>query len=682
MEKQQLEFLASRGLTFRDTQLRSDSINLDERSVDCSIATENPSLVIDWDEWEIVREILLCGPDNVILPDSKQVPLLESHLRITTEYLKGSIRSLNVANAEVGGKAFISSIEEDMWTKIKERHLTDTSAGYRTFPQFTARIRPNETGIIAGRTFTNNYGDNFNLVIRSRWELKEGSAVAIGADANSKFRSMAIEKLNKRAECDHKETRMVSDCCGAEMSQGDIDEGTCPDCGKDCNPVEQCRSCGKETKRNSEPINKRNSTTKTKEPILMEEPVKKTPEELVKEDRARCTEIRKTAERFVGRVAKVQETAEDYCENGRTLGDFYEFIVKNNTTGERTVATPVTDLDMPDKDKRGYSIWNLVRSVVEGDPKLAALEIDASRQISKNLNQPTRSNNSFFIDYGHLKRDITIASGENMSGTAGNLVATQLMAGNFVDLLYNKLLFGKALNVMLLSGLVGYVDFPRKSAHSTAYWIGENEAATKSNIDFGKFTLTPHTVSAIVQYSRLAAKQTTPAMEGIVMMDILMQISQTIDAGVIQGSGNGNQPKGILVQDHVNTADISNFVFGTAIDLETVLEDLNVNTDNLPYIMTPLIRGQLKQRKIEAGQTAKIIDKNEMAGHGVFGSKNVPASTIMHGDPSEIILADWGVLEIQINRLNDDGSIKIIPFYDVDYGLKRPSSWVYGSNFS
>lgn len=175
------------GWCSRSSPVDNGKIDKERRSIRTVIATENPALVMDWGRWEVIREVLLM--DGVELPSNNQVPLLDNHSRFETSDIKGSARELKVDGSELIGRAFFASAARDEWSLAEEGHLTDVSAGYRTFPEYTTAIAPGETAVVNGRTFRNDFADGLTLVIRSKWQLKEVSLTPIGADEAAKFRS-------------------------------------------------------------------------------------------------------------------------------------------------------------------------------------------------------------------------------------------------------------------------------------------------------------------------------------------------------------------------------------------------------------------------------------------------------------------------------------------------------------
>ena len=177
----------------------SDStINEEERTVEAVIATSNPVTVLDRNRWEVVDEILMM--DGVVLPENRQVPFLDDHSRDGTESIIGSVRDIKVDGETVRGKIHFAKRAEEEFELVKERHLTDVSAGYRIYPESSIYIEKGQEVEVRGKTIKNK-GER-TLVIRNKWELKETSATPIGADEDTKMRKEVDEttSINSKGE--------------------------------------------------------------------------------------------------------------------------------------------------------------------------------------------------------------------------------------------------------------------------------------------------------------------------------------------------------------------------------------------------------------------------------------------------------------------------------------------------
>lgn len=198
------EALQARGLTSRSLQVRAASANTEARTVEAILTTDAPTLVFDWKRWEPIEEVLVMGGAQI--PDSRQVVMLANHARWSLDDVAGSIRSIRAeGGALIGTLHFAGDDEsEKAWQKVRDGHITDVSVGYRVVDY--TDIEPGKKAVIAGREYT---AGKYPLRVSTRWELKEGSLVPIGADPGAKIREDA------GAEPAGKEKRMEVQEAGA-----------------------------------------------------------------------------------------------------------------------------------------------------------------------------------------------------------------------------------------------------------------------------------------------------------------------------------------------------------------------------------------------------------------------------------------------------------------------------------
>ncbi|KKM17840.1 hypothetical protein LCGC14_1671750, partial [marine sediment metagenome] len=172
-------------LTTRSIQLRAQTANEQERSIEAVIATDTPVEVWDWRRGERIMEVLL--PSGAAIP--QQLPLLATHDRWSLDSVLGSARNLRADGGSISAKLFFAKGDEDAdkaWNKSRQGHLTDVSVGYRVYE--SVEIQPEQTATVSGRQFT---AGKLALRIATRWTPKEVSLVPIGADQAAKMRQAA-----------------------------------------------------------------------------------------------------------------------------------------------------------------------------------------------------------------------------------------------------------------------------------------------------------------------------------------------------------------------------------------------------------------------------------------------------------------------------------------------------------
>ena len=159
------------------------------------LTTEAPATVFDWERFDFVSEVLLM--DGLILPATKQVPLLDSHSRYSVDDILGSVT--DIRSAEAGGYAAVDGLvrfariehAQNALQLVRDGHLTDGSVGYRV--DRAVWIPEGEQAAIRGRVFDGP------VKVSYEWSLKEFSATPIGADALAKVRSLCTGQRGRSA---------------------------------------------------------------------------------------------------------------------------------------------------------------------------------------------------------------------------------------------------------------------------------------------------------------------------------------------------------------------------------------------------------------------------------------------------------------------------------------------------
>ncbi len=186
--------LQSRDITTRSYSLKADSLNIKERSVEAVIATEDPVLVLDWNRFDVIEEILLMS--GARLPTNGQVPMLDSHDRSSVQKQVGSTRNLRVEGDKLIGKNIFSQVAEHAWHLVREGHLKDNSIGYQVVNSVI--IEAGKEAKVEGRIF--RASPTRDLRVSTEWIVKENSVVSIGADANAKNRQYNLGEIKMTFE--------------------------------------------------------------------------------------------------------------------------------------------------------------------------------------------------------------------------------------------------------------------------------------------------------------------------------------------------------------------------------------------------------------------------------------------------------------------------------------------------
>jgi len=272
-------------------------------------------------------------------------------------------------------------------------------------------------------------------------------------------------------------------------------------------------------------------------------------------------------------------------------------------------------------------------------------------------------------------RDMTVASASG----GGYLVETQ--NGPFIELLRNRSVV-RRMGARVLSGLRGNLALPKQTGAATAYWLA-NEATpiTESQQTLGQILLTPKTVGAYTEVSRQLILQGGPAAEAMVRADLAAVLALAQDLAALAGSGTGGQPLGLL-----NAAGIGTFP-GTTLGVAGLLEAqsdvaaANGLTPACGYVTTPAVAALLAGRVRFASTNSPLWEGNlldgAVLGFPAMSSIQLPSATAIFGDFSQLVIGEWGVLEVSVNPFASfaAGIIGVRAMLSLDIGVLNAAAF-------
>lgn len=629
----------------RSVSLTREAVNVQARTIEFALSSEEPH-----DRWW-GREVLSHDRSAVRLGrlNSGRHPLLVDHntrdqVGVIERAWIGDDRRLRCI-ARFGKSARAEEIFQDVIDGIRSL----VSVGYR----------------IHNATLTKQ-GDAGDEWLVDDWEPLEGSIVAVPADptvgigreAEAQLIRSFLNRFDPRAAKEHTVTQKTDD--------------------KPTDKVEPT------------PVDARREA-----------------EQAQAQERQRVRDIRTLGEKF-GKRAE----ADAAIDAGTTYEAFREAIFCSlEKSGALKLAEPA-EIGLSKKEVQQFRFSRLIAATLFPDDqavrKIAGFEIECARAAADKRDDVRADRQSAFtipVDVLTSALDMRAseaadalrlaATRDLVVGTptaGGNLVATQLLASSFIDLLVNhaKVL---GMGTTLLTDLAGNIAIPRATGGSTGYWVAENGAPTESQQSFDQVALTPKTVGAFVDYSRRLLLQASIAVEAFIRMDIARTIALMIDQAAITGSGASNQPRGIL-----NTAGIGSVAGGAngaaptwdhIVDLESAVANANAPSGSLGYLTNTKVRGKLKKTQIFSGTSGVPVWQgselngvraevsNQVPSNLTKGTSNGICSAIIYGNWSDLLIAMWGGLDIMLDPYTGAtaGTKRVVALQDVDVNVRYPVSF-------
>ena len=336
----------------------------------------------------------------------------------------------------------------------------------------------------------------------------------------------------------------------------------------------------------------------------------------------------------------------------------------------RSVGTPVsTGGDSLAELESRASLLTVLRSSMEGRA-LTGADAELHAELERRHGKPKHG--GILVPLAAFER-----RDPNTTATAAQLVGTDHRADQFIGPLRASLLV-KSLGVRTLSGLHGNVSIPKAGAGLSAGWVTEGESLDESDMSFASVTLSPKHVGGITEMSRQLIQQSAPAIEGLVRDDLSFAIAQAVDAAIIAGSGEDGQPLGIIGRTGVQTAALPASWSGV-LDIEQLLAAANITPTGWytkPAVLTAL-------RKILKASTAgsDYIATAKSIGELPAASSNAaPANTAILGDWSQVLLGQWGAVELLVNPFAEGpyrrGGVLVRAFSTVDVAIRHEKAFV------
>ena len=358
-------------------------------------------------------------------------------------------------------------------------------------------------------------------------------------------------------------------------------------------------------------------------------------------------------------------------------------LVKNKA---EAVNTPIRSTDMStnevgldQKEIKRFSFLRALNALANPTDRqaqeAAAFEREVSDAASKKYEKPA---NGILVPNEVLQRDLNVGT----ATAGGNLVPTELLAGSFIDILRKRMAV-MATNPTMLTGLSGNVSIPRMTSTSTAYFVGESGAPTESQQAFDQVNMTPKTIGAFVDYSRRLLLQSSIDVETMIRDDIARVIATKLDNAAIYGSGSSNEPLGIKDTTGVGTQTITTFgTFAEYIGMETDVAAANADVANMYYLINASARGALKSTEKPSTSTANFVfENNEINGYPAIVSNQLANNDVLFGDFSQFVIGMWSGLDLTVDPYANatSGSVRIIALQDVDFAVKQPTAFCFGT---
>ena len=377
---------------------------------------------------------------------------------------------------------------------------------------------------------------------------------------------------------------------------------------------------------------------------------------------------------------RMADLGQQLVESGRSIDEARAAVLDKLNVPQETVNMSAAEIGLSAQESRRFSFLRAINYLANPTDRsareAAAFEIEASDAAAAKLGRQSRG---ITIPQDVLRRDLNVGT----ASAGGNLVATDLDAGSFIDLLRNASALDQA-GATVLTGLTGNVAIPRQSGAGTAYWVAESGVPTESQQTVDQVSLTPKTVAAFTDYSRRLMLQSSIDVENMIRTDLATVLALKIDLAGLYGTGSNSEPLGLKLTTGIGTEDFSADAptFAEVVAMESDVATANALMGSPVYLMNAAMRGNLKTTKKDAGSGIFLMEGTEVNGYRGVLSNQVASGDLWFGNFADLIIGYFSGLDLMVDPYthSTSGTVRVVAMQDVDIAVRHPESFTRGND--
>ena len=376
-----------------------------------------------------------------------------------------------------------------------------------------------------------------------------------------------------------------------------------------------------------------------------------------------------------------QSLAREFIRDGKNVDEFRSALL--DQISNRPVEKADANIGMSEADKRRWSLSKVLRHLANPTDtrarEEASFEIECSEVAQKQAGREARG---VMMPYDMMHRDI--------SGVSA-LVGTEHLGSSFIDVLSaNSVVFPLTTK---LTGLQGNLSIPRMTAGTSTAYVAEDTAVAETTPTFDSISLAPSTLGTYTQISRKMLIQGDPSVEQMVMNDLARAMAVKIDETILNGSGTGAEPTGILNLSGMSGQTVVNGTNGDietwakVVEYESLVNAQNASGAPMYYVLHPSLAGAWKTKAKDTGSGLFNMENGMANGYKVLTTTVLPTNLTkgassncigtVFGDFSSAIMAMWGGLDILTDPYthSDKGTLRVVGLQDLDVNFRHKESF-------
>ena len=404
--------------------------------------------------------------------------------------------------------------------------------------------------------------------------------------------------------------------------------------------------------------------------------------EAVKAEAARSA-AKETAEMYrLASKHNKRDLADKAIQDGKSLAEFRGDLL--DVIGTKPLDD--SEIGMNKQEVRNFSLMKAIRAMSNPSDRkaqeAAAFEFEAAAEAAKRDGVDPQG---LYIP-SDVRRSWDLSKRDMNTTDDAAVIAEDFRGGDFIDVLRNASSVMQA-GATMLTGLQGDIKIPKKTAASAAGWIAtEGCAASESEPTLGQVTMSPKTLGAFTDITRLMMMQSSLDIEALIRNDLSVAIAQAMDLGALAGSGASGQPTGIKNVSGINAPTSFagvNPTFAEVVAMETAVAEDNALMGNLAYILPAGMYGALKTTTKDSGSGQFVVEPgNTINGYRSIVSNQVTAGDLYFGNFSDLLIGMYGGLDITVDPYTNStsGTVRIVALQTMDVAVRHAVSFAYNND--
>jgi HK97 family phage major capsid protein len=225
--------------------------------------------------------------------------------------------------------------------------------------------------------------------------------------------------------------------------------------------------------------------------------------------------------------------------------------------------------------------------------------------------------------------------------------------------------------------------FAKMSTGFTTAWLAnETSQISESTPVIGSVASTPKRVGGYFEISRQLLMQTSPAASALIVRELVRQVRHAIVVALFNGSGAGGQPTGIINTSGVGNQSGTSLAWAGIIEMMRLCEATGPLTATRGVFLLDPASAKLMRTRERATGAGLILNDDKIGPYRAIVTNTMPASSVLFGDWSQVVVPTWGVLEIGADPYMANGGagfragiVGVRCFAHVDVAVLRPGGF-------